>query len=133
MNFFDLLKHTSKEVGHGIAVAAKATEKPLEVAGKIAVEVAVTAAPLAFPASLPLSLPISKAVSTIFQTSIEGDTMNPLESFAITMVLGIIQSTVKNPAHKAALKGQLVGIADLIFTEYGMAAPVALDADPVGH
>lgn len=51
--------------------------------------------------------------------------MNPLETFAITMVLGIVQSTVKNPAHKQMLQNQLVGIATDIFNEYGMVPPTA--------
>jgi hypothetical protein len=50
--------------------------------------------------------------------------LNPLESFAITMILGIIQTSVKNPAHKAALQNQLIGVATDIFEEYGMAVPV---------
>jgi hypothetical protein len=127
MNFLEFLKHT----GHEVKVVAEHVEKPALKVVQIAGEVAAIAAPIALPEALPFSLSVSRVVSGIFQQSIQGDKMNPLESFAITMILGIIQSTVKNPAHKAALKSQLVGIADLIYTDYGMAAPTA--AEPVGE
>lgn len=49
--------------------------------------------------------------------------MNTLEQFAITMVLGILQSVIKNPAHSTALKTQLLGIAADIYTSYGITPP----------
>jgi uncharacterized membrane protein len=45
--------------------------------------------------------------------------MNVLESFAVTIVMGILQQVVKNPAHAAAVKGQLVGVATEILATYG--------------
>lgn len=45
--------------------------------------------------------------------------MNTLESFAITILMGVLQSVIKNPAHKAAVEGQLVGISTEILTAYG--------------
>lgn len=118
MNFLEFLKH---KVENPVVKVAK-------VAEHIALEVAPIALPIALPEALPFSLPVSRALSAVFKTSIEGNQMNPLESFAITMVLGIIQSTVKNPAHKLALESQLIGIADLIYTEYGLAAPTKAPA-----
>jgi hypothetical protein len=49
--------------------------------------------------------------------------MSFLEQWAITMVLGILNSVVKNPAHKAALQNQLVGIANDIYASYGLVPP----------
>lgn len=49
--------------------------------------------------------------------------MNPLEQFAITIVLGILQTVVKNPVHSAALETQLVGIANDIYLAYGLVPP----------
>ena len=53
--------------------------------------------------------------------------MNALESFAITIIMGILQTVVKNPAHAAELEGQLVGVATQILSTYGytVVAPVA--------
>ena len=45
--------------------------------------------------------------------------MNSLETFAITIILGVLGSVVKNPAHKAAVEGQLVGVATEILASYG--------------
>jgi hypothetical protein len=45
--------------------------------------------------------------------------MNTLESFAITILMGVLQSVVKNPAHKAAVQGQMTGIATEILEAYG--------------
>lgn len=54
--------------------------------------------------------------------------MNFLENFAITVILGLLQAVVKNPAHAAALKSQLVGVADDIYTVYGMTPAVPAPA-----
>jgi hypothetical protein len=51
-------------------------------------------------------------------------TMNQLEQFAITMIMGILQSTVKNPAHKALLQNQLLGVAADIQIAYGLVPPM---------
>lgn len=56
-----------------------------------------------------------------------GDEMNPLEMFAITMVLGLVQQTVKNPVHAAQMRNQLVGVADQIYMAYGL-TPASLQA-----
>jgi hypothetical protein len=45
--------------------------------------------------------------------------MNPLEQFAITIIMGILSTVVKNPAHAAALQTQLMGIATDIGAVYG--------------
>lgn len=49
--------------------------------------------------------------------------MNPLESFAITLVLGLLHQVVKNPEHAKALQNQMLGIADDIYETYGIAPP----------
>lgn len=45
--------------------------------------------------------------------------MNALESFAITVIMGILQQVIKNPAHASAVEGQLVGVATQILNTYG--------------
>jgi hypothetical protein len=45
--------------------------------------------------------------------------MNTLETFAISIILGVLQSTIKNPAHAAAAKDQLVGVSTQILETYG--------------
>ena len=45
--------------------------------------------------------------------------MNALESFAITILMGVLQSVIKNPAHKAAVQNQMVGISTEILMAYG--------------
>jgi hypothetical protein len=49
--------------------------------------------------------------------------MSILEQFAITIVLGVLQLVVKNPAAKAELQTQLLGIANDIYAAYGQAPP----------
>lgn len=51
--------------------------------------------------------------------------MNWLEQFAITIVLGILQQVIKNPAKKAELENVLVGLATDIFVSYGLTPPAA--------
>lgn len=45
--------------------------------------------------------------------------MNYLETFAISILMGVLQQVVKNPAHKAAVQAQMVGIASEILAAYG--------------
>ena len=47
--------------------------------------------------------------------------MNFLEHFAINMVLGLLQLVIKNPAKRAELQNVLLGLADDIYTAYGIA------------
>lgn len=51
--------------------------------------------------------------------------MNYLEQFAITILLGLIQTVIKNPATASAVKLQLVGVANDIYIAYGMTPPAA--------
>jgi hypothetical protein len=57
--------------------------------------------------------------------------MSILEQFGITIVLGLLQLIIKDPARAAALKNQLLGIAGDIANVYGYAlmppaaAPIA--------
>lgn len=156
MNILDLLV---RKTGKGIAVAAKDTGKAAEKTGKVIVKnlptVAAVAAEIALPiapelspvfsvaskiagivgprpTSLPVSNPLSKIMAGVFQTSLTGDSMNPLEAFAITLVLGTLQTVVKNPAHRAALQSQLVGLADDIYTSYGLTVPSPSAANDAG-
>jgi hypothetical protein len=143
-------------LGHGVKVASKDVAKVIEIAAKDTGKAVVHAAPFVEQIAAPLlpmvpvvgpalsvaltgelhgkfvpaSLPVARSMAGFFQTSIQGDKMNQLESFAITMVLGILQTVVKNPAHKAALETQLIGVADLIYTTYGLAAPTPSPAIP---
>jgi hypothetical protein len=45
--------------------------------------------------------------------------MNWLEQFAITIVLGVLNQVIKDPALKAQLQTQLIGIASDIAATYG--------------
>jgi hypothetical protein len=118
-------------LGHGVKVAAKDTGKGIATAAKDIGKAAATAAPVALEVagevvteSFPASNIVSRGMASVFHTSIHGDTMNPLESFAITMVFGTLQIVVKNPAHKAALEHQLIGLADSIYSAYGIPVPM---------
>ena len=134
MNFFGQL---AEKIGHGVKVAAKDTAHGVKVAAveveHVSVKAAIPAGELAAQVLLPP--PVSVTVKTILEmvsahfdspgsevgnTTEEKSNMNPLETFAITMVLGIVQSTVKNPQHAAILKTQLIGVADQIYMTYGL-------------
>lgn len=113
----------------GLRGGLKRTAHDAVIAGKIAAPIAVALAPVGLPAEIGAALVQSLHASQNSQTiKTEIPEMNTLETFAITMVLGILQTTIKNPAHKAALQGQLVGIATDIFEAYGMAVPAASGA-----
>jgi hypothetical protein len=62
--------------------------------------------------------------------------MNWLEQFAITIVLGILQQVIKDPAKKVELQAVLLGVANNIYAEYGMVPPpapaVAANVKPIG-
>jgi hypothetical protein len=47
------------------------------------------------------------------------EAMSLLEHMAISMMLAVVTSTVKNPAHAAALQTQLLGVAGEIAGVYG--------------
>ena len=49
--------------------------------------------------------------------------MNTLEQFGVTILLAVLQSVVKNPAHAAELKTQLTGLAADIYEAYGVVPP----------
>lgn len=51
-------------------------------------------------------------------------TMNVLEQMAISILLSLVQATVKNPAKAATVKSQLLGVADDIYEAYGITPPV---------
>lgn len=107
-----------------------------ETVGKDVLEVGAVASPF-----LPIPAPVATAIK-VAASSVEisplhdllmisgnvvnsqlGDTMNPLEQFAITIVLGVLNTVIKNPAHKAALQSQLLGVADDIYETYGVTPP----------
>ena len=50
--------------------------------------------------------------------------LNFFEQELINFALGLILSTIKNPGHAAALRSQLLTVADAIDTAYGLAPPV---------
>ena len=45
--------------------------------------------------------------------------MNFIIEFAINIILGLLQQVVKNPAKKAALQNDLIGVATSIAETYG--------------
>ena len=104
--FLAALKTATKKTGHVFVDVAE-----------VALPLATEAAPLAFPE---LSLPLSVVNSALGVSS-----MNPLEAMAISIILGVVQTTIKNPKSKAAVESQLVGLANSIYAEYGMVPPAA--------
>lgn len=112
------------KLGKALETAAKDTGKGVEIAGKDTAKVALPVAADIAPDVLPLGS--GELVSTVLglvNSKLEGKSMNPLEQFAFTIVLGVLQTVVKNPAHAAMLKTQLTGLADDIYTSYGMTPP----------
>jgi hypothetical protein len=53
--------------------------------------------------------------------------MSWLEQFAITIVLGVLNQVIKDPAKKAALQTVLLGLANDIYAEYGMVPPASAE------
>lgn len=49
--------------------------------------------------------------------------MNVLEQFAIQIVLGLVQLTIKNPGTAVKVKTQLLTLADDIYIAYGLTPP----------
>ncbi len=111
-----------------ITTGAKDVGKGAEVAGKVALTIAPAALPLV-PVVGPAAAETVKAVRAAIHPEV--DSMNPLETMGISMVLAALQSVVKNPQHKAALQNQLIGVANDIYTAYGMTPP-ALPATATG-
>lgn len=120
-----------KKVGHVSKVVGQDTLVGAEIVAPIAL-------PLV-PGAGPMAARVVSGLMSIHKAVPEGGNVNPLESFAITMVLGILQTSIKNPAHKVALQGLLVGLATDIFVEYGMvpfvppASPVVSEATAAAH
>lgn len=112
--------------------------KPAAMIGQIGLEVLPTFVPASAPldkiaasalaevthgkAALPLSATIAAPVSGLLSTALGGN-MNQLEALALTIVFGTLQTVIKNPAHKALLQSQLIGLADSIYANYGMEVP----------
>jgi hypothetical protein len=57
--------------------------------------------------------------------------MSWLEQFAITIILGILQQVIKDPAKKAELQNLLVGLANDIYESYGMSPPAPPTPAPI--
>ena len=49
--------------------------------------------------------------------------MSWLEEMFISFALSVVRGLVKNPAHAAAVRAQMLGIADDIYNAYGIQAP----------
>ena len=107
MNFFVRLRRglLHSRIAHTIARDLVEAAEVLEVGLKFA----------------PIPAPAEFGVEALlnFVNSKVGEPMNPLEMFAVTMVLGLVQQVVKNPVHAAQLQNQLIGIADQIYIAYG--------------
>jgi hypothetical protein len=115
--FLEGLLHVSKDAGKVAVVVAPVAVGEIPIAGPVAEKVLTGVLTLAHPATA--------QPSEITDDLSGGDILNPLETMAITMVLGALQMAIKNPAHKAALQSQLVGLATDIFQAYGMTVPAA--------
>lgn len=115
--------HALEKIGHGA-----------KVVGKDALKVAEVAAPVAAQVFAPELSPLLQRVMTMgpdiinpkglignyFNFAVDGGNMNPLEAMAVMMILGVLNTTVKNPQHKAALQTHLLGLADDIYIVYGI-------------
>lgn len=91
--------------------------------GKVALKVTEVTAEDALPIAadfIPVLVPVNDAVKVAELFAKKGGTVNPLEAMGITLVLGMLQSVVKNPAHKTLLQNQLLGVADDIYEAYGL-------------
>ncbi len=49
--------------------------------------------------------------------------LNVLEALGINLILTVLRTVVKNPAHMAALQDQLLNVADDIYVAYGVVPP----------
>lgn len=96
-----------------------------KVVGTDAAKVAEVAAPIIAPIATDglVSGSAVKAVESFLIPSTGDANVNPLEQFGIMMILGALQVTVKNPASKTAMQNQLLGLANDIYSEYGMTPP----------
>lgn len=102
---------------HILATVGKGT-------GKIAVKGAEEIAPVAVGIINPqLGSVVANGIQ-IFRSE-DSKSMNPLEAMAISMVLGTLQTVIKDPKHKALLQNQLLGLAADIQTAYGLVPPTA--------
>lgn len=118
MNFFT-------QLGHGLKVVGKEAAKIGEVAAPVAADVV----PIAIPGAPGLA--VNKILSLVPEHSAKlisistggNESMNPLEAFGISLVLGVLQQVVKNPAHAATMKEILLGLAADIYTTYGIVPP----------
>jgi hypothetical protein len=116
-----------------LKVAARATahaaEKVAVVAAPVAVEAGMAVLTGRWPqVQAPAPAPISPALAGFAIQVLGGDDVNPLEQMAIMLIMGTLQSVVKNPQHKEALKSQLLLVADDIYMAYGMAPAPRLGA-----
>lgn len=117
MNFFVKIGHVAKVVAID---AAKV--------GEVAAPVAADVVPIVLPGAPGLA--VEKILSLVpahsdklISISTGGSDVNPLEAFAVSIVLGVLQQVVKNPAHAAMMKEMLLGLATDIFTTYGIVPP----------
>lgn len=131
-SFFGSIGHAFKVVAIDIGKGAKDAGHVAKVAGQDAPEVILPAAEIAAKLA-PIPAPASLGVEGILQLVADklqnfpkeqNKNMNTLEQFGITILLGVLQTVVKNPAHAATLEAQLVGIANDIYTSYGLTPPV---------
>jgi hypothetical protein len=58
--------------------------------------------------------------------------MSWLEQFAITIVLGVLNQVIKDPAKKVELQSVLIGLANDIYESYGMVPPSPTSTTSLG-
>lgn len=108
--------------------------KPLEKVGEIGLEVAAVipiSAPIAGPLEMIVRGVTAPGVKTLANLETGSHTLNiggtmglnQLEQFAFMIILGVLNSVVKNPAHKAAMQTSLLTLAADIQEEYGLTPP----------
>lgn len=120
----------TNKVASFFARIGKPVERIAEVGLQIAAVIPISA-PIAGPLELIVHGVTAPGVKTF--THVEtgnqllniGGTMglNQLEQFAFMIILGVLNSVVKNPAHKAAMQTGLLTLAADIQTSYGLTPP----------
>lgn len=110
---------------HGLETIAKDAGKVAEAAAPFALPLIPVVGPTAAKVfeEIPQGQIHPAVVAAVTQSIFGGSKLNPLEQLAITIIFGVLNSTIKNQAHAAVLKVQLLGVADDIYINFGMTPP----------
>lgn len=117
-------------VGKGIEKGAVVTERVIGTAAEIVAPIVPAVAPLT------ILLPVPKGDNNLEVEELRKDyaamaapespapvQLSMLEIMAVNLMLSVLQSTIKNPGHAAALKAHMLLIADDIYMTYQIVPP----------